>query len=266
MPGYKSYSSRAPKSNARSSSKARIPAVSISRSLDRRIADIAHRVVLRTSETKHAFNYYNPTAFNATISGTGDCANILPDITQATGSSNRIGERIIPTSLDIKGYVLPYYLSTQPLYQIDVEVFLLMDKDQRDGAGRDADSAKFIRQGANTVNYDGTLQTSCAPVDLDRFKVLKRMRFRVLPVPQNSYQTYQNSNSGSVCHDWHAKIDMTKIAPHLDYDTSGSTQPNNVNMYLCCGYVHYYDPATAVTTLATPVTVSFATTLSYKDL
>lgn len=232
------------------------------------IAKTVKRVLFRTAETKHAFSGLNPTNFNSYVSGLSDLYSIIPNIQQGAGNNARIGERISPSYLTLRGYVTANQSNTltNGAEILDVDLFFLMDKVQRDGSVRDATSAKFIRQGGSVVMYDGTIASTCAPVDTDRFKVLKRIKCKLIPWPLATNQLNSNPNSGSQVYRFKVTVPMSRLCRSLDYSDISSSQPNNCNMFFTCGYARYNDPANQDNILAVPVQVSYSSTLYYKDI
>lgn len=236
--------------------------------LGRAISKTVKRVLFKSAETKHAFGGLNPTNFNCSVSGVSDLISVIPNIQQGAGNNARIGERISPSYLTIRGYVTANNSNTIATTGeiLDVDLFFLMDKIQKDGSVRDSTSAKFIRQGGSVVMYDGSISSSCAPVDTDRFRVLKRLRCKLIPWPLSTNQLNSNPNSGSQVYRFKVTVPLSKLCPSFDYTDITASQPNNCNMFLACGYVMYNNPSNADNTLSVPVQISYASTLYYKDL
>ncbi len=153
-----------------------------------------------------------------------------------------------------------------PILNLDVDMFILIDKVQKDGTVRDSTSAKFIRNGAAVINYDGTLISSCSPVDTDRFEVVKRVNVKLIPWPLTTNQLNSNPNSGSNIYKFNFNIPLGKLCPTLDFADSSGIQPNNLNMFLTCGYAQFMTPTTADSSLSTEVQISYTSTMYYKDV
>jgi len=72
----------------------------------RAIKTFVRKAIGRNEETKFATNSYTLTAFNAGISSAGDFITVLPQVPQGVGQNLRIGARIEPVKLVIRGYVI----------------------------------------------------------------------------------------------------------------------------------------------------------------
>lgn len=225
------------------------------------------RVMFKGAETKRQYLVRTPIPFNGTVSGLSDLYNVIPDVQPGTGNNARVGEKITPTYLNIRGYCYANDApgTTIPNSVLDVELFFLMDKVQRDGNVRDGTSSYFIRTGAATIQHDGTMLSSCSPVDTDRFHVVKRIKCKLIPFPQTAGQLNNNSNTGANNYEFNITVPMSKLCPTFDYST-GNYQPTNCNMFMTCAYAQYMNPSTSVSSIITFANVGFTSTLYYKDM
>lgn len=226
------------------------------------------KVMYKAAETKHAYGVQTPVSFNSTVSGISDLYSVIPAVQAGTGNNARIGEKISPSYLNIRGYLTVDTATLTPsaIDKLDVDMFILEDKYQRDGTVRDSTSAKFMRTGAATINYDGTLLSSCSPVDTDRFTVLKRLNVMLIPWPITSGQLNTNSNHGANVYKFNINIPLSKDHATFEFADSSGLQPINANMFLTCGFVQYMDPATSLSSLYVQPKISYTSTLYYKDL
>lgn len=67
------------------------------------------KVISTIAEDKMAYFNFSPTdtltLFNSGISGAADMCQVIPNISQGTGDSNRLGDQIRIKNLNIKGYI-----------------------------------------------------------------------------------------------------------------------------------------------------------------
>lgn len=137
-------------------------------------------------EVKMSSAVLAPTSFNSSIAAAaGDFYSILPPVAQGSAQNQRVGSRICPVKLVVRGYVA--YATDLNLYArlILCRLFCVEDKRLR-SVGTGLTSNNLIEFGGTPVNYDGTVQRHLAPANKDGFKVFfdKRYTIRKPPGPK----------------------------------------------------------------------------------
>lgn len=143
--------------------------------LARRIAPIVKRIVARQEETKCCgFSIENGTPHNAQITN-ADAVGLLPVVPQGTGSSERVGDKVRPTLLKVKGCVSFYDRGQgNVLAPMVVKIFCLRQK----GLGNlqtaipQLNLPNLLDNGGATNSWDGSTQRALWRINSDLFDVL----------------------------------------------------------------------------------------------
>jgi len=234
------------------------------------------RVLMRNSETKYAVKRLEPTKFNAAISTYADMVQIIPDIGQGVGDDERVGSSIIPLTTTMRGYVTfaPGNIFGIPLGSLDVKMYCLRNKKNKDPTLTTGDNLLILKQGVDKIPFDGTIDSTTAVVNTEDFDVLYSKSFKLLPnygdnpptsaTPSTGVTYVNNPLSGSATYKFVGKVNWKKHCKKIMYST-GSDSPTNLNAFWCLGFAQYNDPSNAVSNAYTPVQASWTAVTTYKD-
>lgn len=225
-------------------------------------------------EVKQSSAVLAPTTFNSTITAAaGDFYSILPAVVQGTAQNQRVGSRVHPVKLVVRGYVA--YASDLNLYArlLLCRLFCVEDKRLR-SLGTGTTSNNLIEFGGTPVVYDGSIQRHLAPANKDGFKIYFDKKFTIRK--PHGY-TYTTTNGGGTSTTGLTEMNSSLLRPftlvlrpgkHLPrtftYDEAESASyPNNSNPVVAMGYADAFNAAADTTT--TQLTLAWCTTLYYTD-
>lgn len=232
-------------------------------------------------ENKYAAVTVLPTQIPAYIGSNANAGNIftiMPSITRGTEPDQRVGAKITPRYLIIKGYLtLDMNDTTQDYDRICVRLIVGFSK--RNPRSTDAlqkilDSPdanwtnKIIKNGSIDSPFDGTLQALQSPVNRtvftvkgQRFLTMSRPRFYDAPLVGSDSFRY----SGNSTRFFTMKIKCPKT---VHYDIEGNSgYPEDFSPVLMAGYslLNGASPGLPSATIPKPVTISYTTRFSYED-
>lgn len=199
--------------------------------------------------------------FNSGITSVNEFYPLIPPISQGVGDSQRLGQKVRLKYLKIKG-VVSYELSVNATnnFPVYVDMFILQDKIQR-SQNNPPNSYQILTNGSSAVTYNGDQMVAQYPVDTENWRLIKRKRIKLA-------LNYAPGASSSTLTDPIAPIFRTfsiKIPVYnkiIDYESAGSTLPQNTNFWFTCGFFQYTN---TTQTLGTPVRVNYTSTVYYKD-
>lgn len=232
------------------------------------VTKVVKRVIAKQTEVKHVGQNVVDARFNCTISGPSECYAILPNVTEGTDGHQRIGDKIRPKYLIVKGklmydtsqagsYIPPntvrLLILSQKNVKVSSEVSTLVDTSHllKDNIGTDVARA-----------YTGSDFDNLAPINKDLFHVYmdKKVRMRaqieknlgdVAPIIGYATQrTYMFT----------CKI---KCPASLYFDDGNGNQANNFAPFFCLGAV--MDDASGAVTVATPWRAVVQSELYFTD-
>lgn len=234
----------------------------------RRIRRTVRQTISRIAETKRVIHVQGPTQFNPFIASTADYMRLVPQLSVGTNDGFRIGTKVTPQYLTVRGYInRTPGVGSGTNNPIDVTIFILQDKQQRDGNQRTAaSSVNIMRYDGTTIGqFDGTMRAMASPVDTTNFKVIKRKVIRLLPVDAVGAPGQVYIANGAIARTFKWKIPVKKLGA-FRYTDGTAAEPENVNFFLTCGYVDAGNPTFPPSALQTPVQISYNSTLYFKDL
>lgn len=224
-----------------------------------RLARRVRSIVNGMEETKKKTSTFQY-SYNSGIGSGSEMTCILPSISQSVADSGRLGQKIQPMYLVVKG-IMSYNTGGANNLPIHPQMFCLIDKTQRN-SNLGFSSAAFLDNSGTNVTYDGTWATSKLAVNTEDFRVVKRKTFRLaLNFGPGSTSTSLTEPNTLAWREFSFTINLRKYVKYFDYDSSGN-QPNNFNLAIGFGY-HRFD--NTVDVVATPLNVMFQNTLYYKD-
>lgn len=245
--------------------------VSIAKPMVSAVRQIAKSVVRRETETKQA-GYALSTTFNGVISGAGECYPLVPPVSQGTDDYQRIGDRVKPKYIYVKGYV-QYELSalSQPyIPAATCRIMMLSQKNVKatSEVSTRVDTNHLLKDnvGSGTGRaYVGGPTDNLAPINKELFNVHmdKRIKF-------NWQNNHSYDNGGLAVPGWQVGNDRTKYftarikcPATFTYDTNTGNTPNNFAPFFCFGAT--CDDGSAPWSATAPFKVVFLSTLYYED-
>lgn len=208
----------------------------------------------------------NNVSHNSPI-GPADCQAIVPEIVQlntALGdtSTMRVGDRITPKSLIVKGVIS---LRTDQLYinqPIMVRVLILAQKDIKRGAQVNAGAVNtnsLLRPGLPGINseipFAGNTLDLCVPVNKDLFRVYMDKTIKLSPPGSGSVET---APGFAATYSYKFK----KLPTSLTFN-EGSDWANNFAPFMAIGYA--YMDGTSPDILNTRVVHNCFSQLQFED-
>lgn len=221
----------------------------------RRLRAAVNSALSRRMETKHVGQNVVDARFNCTISGPGECYPILPNVTEGTDGHQRIGDKIRPKYLIVKGklmydtsqagnYTPPntvrLLILSQKNIKVSSEVSTLVDTSHllKDNVGTDVARA-----------YSGSNFDNLAPINTDLFRVYmdKKVRMRA-QIEKNLGDN--NTVLGYATQRTYTFTKKIKCPATLYFDDGNGNQANNFAPFFCMGAV--MDDDSGAVTVSTP--------------
>lgn len=238
---------------------------------NKKIAKVVKRVLGRQAETKHAGQNVVDAAFNSSISGANECYPILPTVAEGTDGNQRIGDRIRPKYLIVKGH-LQYDHAFQGNFAppSTVRVMILTQRNIKvssDVSSR-VDTSHLLKDNINTDvgrAYSGTIFDNLAPINKDLFSVLMDRKFKMLPQLYTGLGNTQDTNTKTLSGTQKTYTFTKKIkCPATLYYDDGNTTANNFAPFVCMGAVT--DDGSGPFSVNTPYHLTVQAELYFTDL
>lgn len=217
-------------------------------------------MISRDAETKErGFILEQNVVHNAPISD-ADVIPIVGSIPEGTDSLTRLGDRIKPKSLTVRGII-----STNPDYNpnnkpLIVSVYILSCKDRKTnalvqaGAGL-ADLLKPNIGGTEQVPFDGSTLRSTFPVNTEKFRVYYQKKLLLAPGSVTAGTRQFEALR------W--KYSFKQLPASLTFDEATGDDANNFAPFLVMGYS--YADGTVGETLQTRIISNAFSQLRYED-
>jgi len=188
-----------------------------------------------------------------------DLVPIVPQIGPGTDGSTRIGDKVKPLRLTVKGIVsVDENPDTRPFY---VRVLMLSQKDVKVGSrvGTDTDPAHLLRTaipGASEIAFSGNREELDYYVNDNKFKVYYDKQFLITPASAASGNPLKGSQF---------KFSKTfkSLPSHFTFDEGNGTWVNNFAPFFAIGYA--YADGGAPDTVATRINCEAYARLTYED-
>lgn len=235
------------------------------------VTKVVKRVLSRTTEVKHVGQNVVDAAFNSTISAASECYPILPSVTEGTDGHQRIGDRIKPRYLIVKGHLqydhgfmgnfappstVRVLMLTQKNIKTSSDVSSRVDVDHllKDNIGTDTGRA-----------YTGSMFDNLAPINKDTFNVLMDRKFKMLPQLYEGLGNTQDTNTKTLSgtqrtYTFYKKI---KCPATLYFDDGNGNQANNFAPFVCLGAVT--DDGSGPFSVSTPYHLTVQAELYFTD-
>lgn len=234
----------------------------------RKVLDVMRSVV----ETKQAFHQNPLTYFNSAISGAGDCLQVIPSIAQGTLDSQRIGDRVSPQSLSIRGWLnMVPQDPTQSLgvRRIGVRLMIVSVKAYPTYAVAAANTGTWmpglLKKGGTTTSFTGALDDLYAPINTDLItchynKVFFLHQAMYYAGTTNVSTTYE---AGGMTRFFRKTFKFKNKVWKYDTAVSGGLSPTNAGHCLLLGYC--FLDGTGADVLTTRVSSQTDMILNYED-
>lgn len=226
---------------------------------------LVKRLLSKDQENKLiGYTVENAVLHNSAISS-ADCEPLIPEITQGTDSFNRIGDKIKPKSLVVKGTLalnessITGGLTHVPL---QVRVMILAQKDIKVGSqvlGGGVDTVHLLEPNiavANEVDYSGTTLNHLFSVNTDLFKVYYDKTFTLCGSTSEGTEAMTK-----FCANWSYRFKSLPATMH--FDNGNGDWVNNFAPFLAIGY-SYPDGSSPDTVSRRLVSTAFSQ-LEFED-
>lgn len=228
---------------------------------------------------------------NSTITGNNtDILQLIPFVAQGTDDMNRIGQRIQPVSLTVKGSLrikLAQITNSYVPADINVYIFVLQHVSMKDYTTlyNNNDFTQLLDVGDTTIGtvaWKGDPQNPGMPVTKQYYRVLQRkvvkLRYagaNLYGVPPPPIQPMGVSIANSHTHYADFSLNLTKHIPKtLMYPESGplipalvGNTPTNSSLFMAMGYVDWTNPSDTNNNVTTSVLEqTYVSQLKFKDM
>lgn len=203
----------------------------------RRLAPVIKSVLMRQEETKTlGLIVENGVGHNAQI-GAADLVPIIPAMTQGTAGSQRIGDKVKPVKLTLRGAVSYYDRGQTTLSPMVCKIFVLQWKGQRDQSGGflNVPVNSLMDAGGSLTAWDGSTIRALCSVNREAFQVLgvRTIKISDADVENHKVQTGQYS--------------MTVKCPATFNYPDGAVNPSNFAPFLAVGWFYEDGSTPAIT-------------------
>jgi len=224
------------------------------------------RILASNVETKQVSVTLPPTDFNSGINATSEYYTILPGIGEGSSQTQRIGGSISPQKIVVNGYVNFKANSIASAQELIARLFCFQEKAVKSYSNLTSSSLNLLDSGGAGAQFTGTLLDTLTPHNNDRFHFFFDKRhtylksYGITNSIGGSTTSMTSMNSSLV---WPFRIVLTKkhLPASLKYD--GANWPVNFNPLIALGYS--YAQNDSPDTVSTQLTMSYTTTLYYKD-
>lgn len=239
----------------------------LSKPLRRAMTQVAKKVISRRAEDKMVGAYVEQDVFHNSAIGSADCEPVMWQISQGTDSRNRLGDRITPKSIRVKG-VLSLNHVTPPTGTADIyaRVLILSQKDIKSGAevlSNGVDTDILLKAGfgssALEIPFSGNTGELMIPVNTDKFRVYYDRIFKFSQFGDNGVE-----NLPKYSHMWSYTFTKKNLPATLTYDESSGDWANNFCPFVAIGYA--YSDGTAPDTVGTKLISNILTQVRFEDL
>lgn len=214
------------------------------------------------------------TSFNSLISTSADVLQLIPSIGQGVDNGQRIGNKIKPLYLDVRGHIeigsIPYTTfdivasagSILPNCRLAVRLIICESKQYKSSADASASYTNWLPQllqnGISEIGFGGNTKDIYLPINKDAVNVYyDKVIYLSIPmtfttagvaVPMSNSVKFFRKN--------------IKLRKQLVY-TDVRDQPTNSSISMLCGYAHI--DGSIPDTVTTAIKLSYVSTLHYED-
>lgn len=233
-----------------------------------RLSTLVRRIANRGVEVKHVGQRVIDADFNSTISAASECYRLLPDVTEGTDGHERIGDRIKPKYLIVKGKL--HYAESMAGSYINPSTVRLMILSQRNlkvssQLSTNVDIGHLLKDNIGTDvgrAYSGSAFDNLAPINKDLFQVHMdrkvKMRAQIEKQLGNS-----NTVLGYATQKTYTFSVKIKCPSTLYFDDGNANCANNFAPFFCLGGVN--DDSSTPWTINTPYHCTVQAELYFTD-
>lgn len=243
------------------------PAKKLSKPMRSAVAAVAKRVISRRAEDKVCGAPVEADVLHNSAIGSADCEPVIMQIPQGVDSNKRVGDRISPRSLKVKG-VISVSSDAAPLAlnkDVYVRVLLLAQKDVKAGAAvlsGAIDSQALLRAGyggtGDAIPFSGDTSDLCQPINTNLFRVYMDKQFKL------DVSNLATGPSAPLSKEWSYTFTKKQLPASLYFDEGNGDWPNNFSPFLAIGYA--YADGTAPDTVGTRIISNCISHLYFEDL
>lgn len=225
------------------------------------VIQVVKKMINNDVENKEIGWQVEQTTHNSTIT-VADCAPIIQTISNGNDGQSRVGDRITPKRLTVKGV-----LACNPAYNPDtkpmlVRVIIAAQKNQKVSTltPTNTDTNHLLLSadpGAPEVNFDGTRQALFYPVNSNKFRSYYDRIFTVCPTSAASGFPLANEVKRFTYR-------FKQMPTHFSFDQGSGDAVNNFAPFLAIGYA-YADGSLPDTGIVTRIATSVYSQLSFED-
>ena len=232
------------------------------------IRGIVKRFIRQEIENKRVGSVGVDTTFNSGIAG-NEAYSLLPPIAEGDAGNQRIGDRVRPRSLIVRGTVQWDKDFAEGNYcpPATARLLILTQNNIKVGTGStipNFDASHLLKDNIGTDvarQYNGGAFDNFAPINTDLFKVYMDKKVKLLPyITLNTATTPVMAAGTTPTYSFSVKI---KCPATLKFDDGNGNFANNFAPFFCFGAVCDY--GTSAYTLNTPWRVRVSSILDYED-
>lgn len=232
--------------------------------------------VVRRLLSKKAENHLVGTQVEANVHhnsaiGPADCEPVIPEISpmnDAAGNTSqlRVGDRITPKSLKVRGLLSLDFGTTPPVSRADIyaRVIIATQKDVKTGAQVLAgaiDTGTLLKAGfgatADQVPFNGHPQELLYDINRDKFHVYYDKVIKFSQVAETGVEAIPRFSAM-----W--KYNFKKLPSTLTYDESNGDWCNNFAPFVCIGYA--YSDGSPADVVGTKLVSNIYSQFQFEDL
>lgn len=197
---------------------------------------LVKKMIAKKVENKVIGNQVEKNVLHNSPIGPADCYPLIPEIANGEESYERLGDKISPKSLKVKGLIsfsqLLAYGAQKDVY---VRVMILSQKNVKTGAqvlASAVDTAHLLRPnipGSTQVAFDGTTPPSILPINTDLFKVYMDKTIKLTGTALSAIEQISRFSAR-----W--SYTFKSLPGSLTFDDGNADWCNNFAPFLCVGY------------------------------
>lgn len=222
----------------------------------------------RNVENKRVGSVGVDTTFNSGIAG-NEAYSLLPPIAPGDDGNQRVGDKVRPRSLIVRGTVQwdGHFAEGNYCPPATARLLILTQKNIKVGTGSTLpgfDASHLLRDNIGTDvarQYNGGAFDNLAPINTDLFKVYMDKKVTLLPYRNDIAPGTTMTASGTTR--TYSFVKKIKCPATLTFDDGNGNFANNFAPFFCFGAV--CDDGTSAYTITTPWRVRVSSILDYED-